>query len=47
VVAYREPFGATHAVTFAFIWAGLAVYTADALAKARRHEPAPAVEPLD
>jgi chloramphenicol-sensitive protein RarD len=47
VVAYREPFGATQAVTFAFIWAGLAIYTADAIGKARRREPVPAVEPLD
>lgn len=47
VVAYREPFGSTHAVTFAFIWTGLAIYTADAIGKARRREPVPAVEPLD
>jgi chloramphenicol-sensitive protein RarD len=47
VLAYREPFGATHAVTFAFIWAGLAIYTVDAIGKARRNLPVPAVEPLD
>jgi chloramphenicol-sensitive protein RarD len=47
VVVYREPFGASMAVTFAFIWTGLALYTADAIAKARRREPTPAVEPLD
>jgi chloramphenicol-sensitive protein RarD len=47
VLVYREPFGPAHAVTFAFIWAGLAVYTADAIWKARRHLPQPAVEPLD
>jgi len=47
VLAYREPFGAAHAVTFVFIWAGLAIYTVDAIGKARRHLPAPAVEPLD
>jgi chloramphenicol-sensitive protein RarD len=47
VVVYREPFGATQAVTFAFIWSGLALYTADAIGKARRREPVPAVEPLD
>jgi EamA domain-containing membrane protein RarD len=34
-------------VTFAFIWTGLAIYTADAIGKARRREPVPAVEPLD
>jgi chloramphenicol-sensitive protein RarD len=47
VLAYREPFDATHAVTFAFIWAGLGIYTVDAIQKARRHLPQPAVEPLD
>ena len=47
VLAYREPFGAAQAVTFVFIWAGLAIYTVDAIGKARRHLPAPAVEPLD
>jgi chloramphenicol-sensitive protein RarD len=47
VVVYREPFGSTQAVTFAFIWSGLALYTADAIGKARRREPVPAVEPLD
>jgi len=47
VLAYREPFGATQAVTFAFIWAGLGIYTVDAIGKARRNLPTPAVEPLD
>jgi chloramphenicol-sensitive protein RarD len=47
VLLYREPFTRAHAVTFAFIWASLAIYTGDALAKARRREPAPAVDPLD
>jgi chloramphenicol-sensitive protein RarD len=47
VVAYREPFGRAQAVTFAFIWTGLAIYTADAIGKARRREPVPVVEPLD
>jgi len=47
VLAYREPFGATQAVTFAFIWAGLGIYTVDAVGKARRNVPTPAVEPLD
>jgi chloramphenicol-sensitive protein RarD len=47
VAVYREPFGSTQAVTFAFIWTGLAIYTADAIGKARRKEPVPAVEPLD
>jgi chloramphenicol-sensitive protein RarD len=47
VAVYREPFGPTHAVTFGLVWAGLLLYTLDALAKARRREPEPAVEPLD
>jgi len=47
VLAYREPFGAAQAVTFVFIWAGLVLYTVDAIGKARRHLPQPAVEPLD
>ena len=47
VLAYREPFGAAQAVTFVFIWAGLALYTVDAIGKARRHLPQPSVEPLD
>jgi chloramphenicol-sensitive protein RarD len=41
---YAEPFTRAHAVTFAFIWVSLALYTADALALRR---PAPAVVPLD
>lgn len=47
VLAYREPFGAAQAVTFVLIWAGLVLYTVDAIGKARRHLPLPAVEPLD
>ena len=47
VLAYREPFGAAQAVTFVFIWAGLALYTVDAIGKAGRHLPQPSVEPLD
>lgn len=47
VLVYREPFGRTQAMTFALIWAGLALYTVDAIRKARRREPVPEVEPLD
>ena len=47
VLAYREPFDAAQAVTFVFIWAGLALYTVDAIGKARRNLPQPSVEPLD
>jgi chloramphenicol-sensitive protein RarD len=36
VLAYREPFGSAHAAAFGFIWASLAVYSADALARSRR-----------
>jgi chloramphenicol-sensitive protein RarD len=36
VLAYREPFGSAHAAAFACIWTSLAVYSADALARARR-----------
>ena len=35
VLLYREPFGAPHAVAFAAIWASLALYSWDALARAR------------
>jgi chloramphenicol-sensitive protein RarD len=35
VLLYREPFGAAHAAAFAFIWASLALYSWDALARAR------------
>jgi chloramphenicol-sensitive protein RarD len=35
VLAYREPFGAAHATAFAFIWASLALYSWEALARAR------------
>jgi chloramphenicol-sensitive protein RarD len=38
VVLYREPFTRAHAVAFALIWSSLALYTADALARARRIE---------
>jgi chloramphenicol-sensitive protein RarD len=41
---YQEPFTPAHAVTFAFIWASLAVYSFDAVASRRA---APAVAPLD
>jgi chloramphenicol-sensitive protein RarD len=40
VLAYREPFGPAHAAAFACIWASLAIYSADALARARRAAPA-------
>jgi chloramphenicol-sensitive protein RarD len=43
VVLFHEPFTRTHAAAFACIWAGLVVYTSDALRVLR----APAVEPLD
>ncbi|HPF24492.1 MAG TPA: EamA family transporter RarD [Hyphomonas sp.] len=39
VFVFREPFGSTHAIAFAFIWAALAVFTVDSMvgeAKARR-----------
>ena len=35
VLLYREPFGAAHAAAFAAIWASLAIYSWDALARAR------------
>jgi chloramphenicol-sensitive protein RarD len=35
VLLYREPFGAAHAAAFAFIWGSLAIYSWDALARAR------------
>jgi chloramphenicol-sensitive protein RarD len=35
VLLYREPFGAAHAGAFVAIWASLAIYTWDALARAR------------
>ena len=35
VLLYREPFGGAHAVAFAFIWSSLAIYSWDALARAR------------
>ena len=38
VVLYREPFTRAHAVAFALIWSSLALYTWDALARARRVE---------
>lgn len=41
VALYREPFGPAHAFTFACIWLSLAIYSWDALARARR-EVAPA-----
>ncbi len=39
IFVFREAFGATHAIAFAFIWTALAIFTADSLmgdAKARR-----------
>ncbi len=45
---YREPFAPAQAVTFALVWASLALYTADAISRARREAGSvPAVEPLD
>lgn len=35
VVLYREPFSQGHLISFLFIWAGLAIYSADALWKSR------------
>lgn len=35
VLAFGEPFGATHAVTFGLIWTALVVYTGDALLRVR------------
>jgi EamA domain-containing membrane protein RarD len=35
VGVYREPFSATHVLTFAFIWAALGIYSADAFATHR------------
>lgn len=35
-MAYDEPFTLAHGVTFALIWTGLAIFTADALARERR-----------
>jgi chloramphenicol-sensitive protein RarD len=37
VFVYREHFTASHLITFALIWAGLAVYTGDTLRTLRRH----------
>ncbi len=42
VAVYGEPFTAAHAVTFAAIWASLALYSADAFASRRAARPAPA-----
>jgi len=38
VFLFKEPFTAAHGVAFACIWTALAIYTADALATARRAE---------
>ena len=35
VLLYREPFGPAHAVAFALIWASLALYSWDAIARSR------------
>lgn len=40
VFVFGEPFGAAKLAGFAFIWAALALYTADALRSARRAAPA-------
>jgi len=37
VFAYNEPFGPTHLLTFALIWAGLTLYTVDSVRAIRRH----------
>jgi len=37
VFLYREPFTATHAVTFGFIWTALAVYSASSWMQKRRY----------
>jgi chloramphenicol-sensitive protein RarD len=39
-LAYGEPFTAAHAVTFAFVWAGLVVFTRDLFLRARGSAPA-------
>jgi chloramphenicol-sensitive protein RarD len=35
VVVYREPFGSTQAMGFAFVWAGLAIFTFDSVRRTR------------
>jgi chloramphenicol-sensitive protein RarD len=48
VWVYGEPFTRAQAVTFAFVWASLAVYSWDAIVQARRGAATvPAVEPFD
>jgi len=48
VAVYGEPFTKAQAVTFAFVWASLAIYSWDAIVQARRGAAAvPAVEPFD
>jgi chloramphenicol-sensitive protein RarD len=42
VFVYREPFGPSHLLTFACIWAGLALYTFDSVRAMRRHRRAAA-----
>lgn len=37
VFVFNEPFSTTHLITFACIWTGLAVYTADSIRTIRRH----------
>lgn len=41
VFAFGEPFGAAHRLAFGCIWASLALYTAEAVTRARRAEPDP------
>jgi len=45
VVLYREPFGSTQAIAFAFIWGALAVYSWDSL-QGMRGAPAAGAAPL-
>ena len=41
VLLYREPFGSAHAAAFALIWASLAIYSWDAIARGARSPPTP------
>jgi chloramphenicol-sensitive protein RarD len=44
---YQEPFQGEHAITFGLIWAGLAVFSVEAIVAHRRLEAVPTPEPLD
>jgi chloramphenicol-sensitive protein RarD len=46
VWCYQEPFHGEHAITFGLIWAGLAVFSVEAILAHRRLEAVPAPEPL-